>query len=98
MEQKMDLICKKCGLLNEFHIIKKSTQHTAYCNGCNSYLKNIPQDDMSKICCYWGKKYKGEKISNIEDHKYLRWCLENMTTLNYKYITAIEMQLKKIEP
>ena len=94
----MDLVCEKCGLMNEFDIITKQTQHTAYCKGCGAYLKNIPQSDMSKIACYWGKKYKGEKIANIEDHKYLRWCLENMTSLNYKYITAIEMQLKKIEP
>ncbi len=98
MEQKMDLLCTKCGLMNEFHVIEKSNQHTAYCNGCNSYIKNIPQSDMSKICCYWGKKYKGVRIAEIEDHKYLRWCIENMTGLNYKYITAIEMRLKEIEP
>jgi len=80
----MGLNCKKCGLVNEFELITKSNQHTAYCKKCGSYLKNIPQSDMSKLACYWGKKFKGTPIAQIEDYKYLRWCLENVEALAKK--------------
>lgn len=46
----------------------------AYCNQCQSYIKNIPYD---KPKLYVGK-YKGIPIDEIEDFRYLKWALENL--------------------
>jgi hypothetical protein len=67
----MDIVCNKCGLVNDYRTEKKSNNLVAYCNGCDAYIKNIPQD-VPKL--YVGK-YKGIPISDIEDLSYLKWAV-----------------------
>lgn len=67
----MDIVCNKCGLINDYHVIEKANNKVAYCNGCESYIKNIPHD-VPKL--YVGK-YKGIPISEIEDLNYLKWAV-----------------------
>lgn len=67
-----DIVCKKCGLVNEYKVIDKNGQKTAWCNGCDAWIKNIPH---AEPMMYFGK-YKGAKIFEVTDRQYLQWCLE----------------------
>jgi uncharacterized protein (DUF3820 family) len=70
-----DVICQKCGSANDYHIIPKAFNHTAYCNLCNSYIKNLPQD--KPLTLPFGK-YKGTLLTDMvtnEQIKYLQWII-----------------------
>lgn len=69
--------CLRCGSVDDYHIIEKSGQKTAYCNGCGKYIKNIPYS--KKLCFYFGK-YKGVNFTefNTPQHMaYLQWVKSN---------------------
>lgn len=69
-----DIVCRQCGTLNDYHVIEKGVQHTAFCNSCGAYIKNIPY--ATKLCLYFGR-YKEVDLNdfNTPDHiSYLRWC------------------------
>ncbi len=88
----MDIVCAKCGSINDYHIIRKSNNEVAYCNGCQAYIKNIPHD---KPKLYVGK-YKGIPIDEIEDIPYLKWALGTLQlTTNIKM--AIQSRITTFE-
>ncbi len=91
-----DIICTNCGSINDYNVIVKSNQHTAYCNGCKKYIKNIPQEKTENLTMYFGK-FKGQKINEIQDKQYLEWVLRASETLNEKYRTAIQERIDDIE-
>ena len=70
----MEIKCLKCGAENKYHVIEKANNKVAYCDNCDSYIKNIPHD-VPKL--YVGK-YKGIPIDEIEDLNYLSWALETL--------------------
>lgn len=45
---------------------------------------------------YFGK-FKGQKISEIQDSQYLEWVLRASETLNEKYRTAIQERIDDIK-
>lgn len=45
---------------------------------------------------YWGGKYIGTPISEIQDPAWLRWCVKNMKCLNHRYRQAMKDQIEKI--
>jgi hypothetical protein len=68
-----NVTCNNCGVIDDYNVIEKSGQRTAYCNGCGKYIKNIPY--ATKICLYIGK-YSGIDLNdfNTPEHiNYLRW-------------------------
>lgn len=68
-----DIICQNCGSINDFHTIMKSNQNTAWCNGCDKFIKNISQGKPPVI--HFGK-YKGRLISTMvlkDEIQYLEW-------------------------
>ena len=70
----MEIICNKCGSINDYRTIMKSGQNTAWCNGCDSYIKNIPQN---KPKLYFGK-YKGLFVHQMtlpEHRNYFNWLI-----------------------
>jgi hypothetical protein len=77
----MEIICKKCGLINDFRTELKNNQNTAWCNGCGSFLKNIP---YAKPALYFGK-FKGRTIESMtskEESQYLHWLINSDFRLN----------------
>jgi hypothetical protein len=66
-----ELICKKCGSIDDYEIRNAGPHHTAYCNGCGAYIKHVAVNEPQ---FYFGK-YKGELVSEITDKQYLEWCL-----------------------
>lgn len=77
-----DVICHNCGSVNDYHVVKKSNQETAYCNSCELYIKNLPQGGEPTL--YFGK-YTGRTIVSMvseEELRYLNWLLTSPNTKN----------------
>jgi uncharacterized protein (DUF3820 family) len=68
----MELVCRKCGSINDYSTEMKSGQNVATCNACGSFIKNIPYREPA---LYFGK-YKGRAIKDIPDPNYLQWVLD----------------------
>lgn len=91
IKTEMEITCKKCGC-TEYHIIEKTNQHTAYCNNCSSYIKNVPYQPAQ----FYVGKYKGRTVESMTTKKellYLEWWLENIAKGSLK--EAIIKQLEK---
>ena len=68
--------CTKCGSSN-YRVELRNIHKTAYCNSCDSYIKNIPQGLPQKL--YFGK-FKERLISSMntkEEVDYLKWLIAN---------------------
>jgi len=72
-----NVICKKCGSINDYRTVVKSKQHTCWCNGCSAFLGNKPQDNnIDDITMPFGK-WVGVRVVDVDD-KYLFWVYENI--------------------
>jgi hypothetical protein len=67
-----EIVCKKCGLIDDYFIVEKSGQQTCWCNGCTSFINNKMKDNFSPII-YFGK-FKGFHIEDVPKY-YLQWVL-----------------------
>lgn len=68
--------CKHCGLIDDFRIIRKSNQDTAWCNGCDASMGNAPQGGEPTL--YVGK-YKGRTIKSMitpDEVGWLKWFIK----------------------
>lgn len=86
-----DVICRKCGLVNDFMIKENGSHKTAFCNGCGAYIKHLAYQEPQ----FFFGKYKGTKISECDDKGYLEWVLEN-TRQSERYKTAIQERIEKL--
>lgn len=90
-----EIICNKCGSVDDFRVELKSNNQVAYCNSCGAYIKNIPYAEPS---FYFGR-YKGMKVSDLIDVKdvpYLEWYLLNIQKITPSMKDAIANQIQKI--
>ena len=88
----MEVVCNKCGLINDYKTQLKNNQNTAWCNGCGSFIKNIP---YSEPALYFGK-FKGRKIKSLttpEETQYLHWLLNSDFKLNKRLEVVIKEHL-----
>lgn len=67
-----DVTCHHCGLINDYKVIETKLHHTAYCNGCERFIKHVPHSTDTTI---WFGKYKGEGLADIfeKDAGYINW-------------------------
>ena len=68
-----NIICKKCGLVNDYRVEFRGGHKCAWCNGCGSFLKNIAHKEPQ---FYFGK-YKGLLISECTDVWYMEWAIKS---------------------
>ena len=87
-----DVVCQHCGLINDFRTIMKNGQKTAWCRGCDSFIKNIP---YAPPMFYFGK-YKGTKISECTDIQYLYWGLKK-GLFKGGIKTAVEQRVEELD-
>ncbi len=85
--------CNKCGSENDYYTELKANNNVARCNKCNSFIKNIPY--QNEAIFYFGK-YKGKKVSEIEDIDYLKWVLKEIKP-SLSMRTAIQKQISNFE-
>jgi hypothetical protein len=86
------VVCKNCGLVNDYHTRQNAQHLEAICNGCDKHIKFLP----SKEPALYVGKYKGIPISKIEDLNYLQWALGTLK-LSAHVRTAIETQIRSLE-
>lgn len=74
-----DIICNKCGSVNDYRVNVTDLHHTAYCNGCDNYIKHLPKPDKEHVI-YFGK-YKGTALKDFtsKDHvSWLQWAIKSV--------------------
>jgi hypothetical protein len=94
-----DIVCQKCGVINDVTVTPKSNQWVATCNACGSFIKNVPHPD-SEIAIWFGK-YRGKLIKDYnipEEIDYLKWVRNTPDIwnqkLNQRTRDAITLKLK----
>lgn len=88
----MPVICNKCGSIDDYTTEQKANNLVATCNGCDSFIKNIPHD---KPKFYFGK-YKDIPIADISDLQYLVWARDNMNKINNRTRNAINDRINDL--
>jgi len=92
----MDITCQRCGLVDDYYVKESGPHKSAYCNGCDNYIKHLPQNNEIKIVPFG--KYKGREISSMcsnEELRYLQWFVEmpdlrdNVKTAINKYLLSV---------
>jgi uncharacterized protein (DUF3820 family) len=64
--------CPKCGSSN-YRVEQRNIHQTAFCNDCDSYIKNLPQGKPTTL--FFGK-YNGRTLDSMidaEEIRYLKW-------------------------
>lgn len=67
------IVCRSCGSVDDYQIIEKNGQKTAWCKSCDSWIKNIPYSEPS----LWFGKYSGTPVNDIADLSYMEWLIKN---------------------
>jgi hypothetical protein len=91
--QRKQIVCTKCGSVDDYRTELKANNLTAYCNGCDSFITNIPYQPAT---FYFGK-YKGVPIDTIEDLSYLQWAIKNIQKLSAHLREAIERRISSLQ-
>jgi uncharacterized protein (DUF3820 family) len=98
----MELVCNSCGSIDDYHTkeqhytIKTGERRThlqAICNGCDSFIKNLPQLHKPQTFIPFGK-YKGSHTFQITDADYLNWLVSVVDNPRLKI--AIEIRIKEL--
>lgn len=92
---KEDITCIKCGLVNDCYTYERGPHIGARCNGCDTFIKWIPQNNPNFIIPFG--KFKGRELSSMKlDHEvgYLQWLLSTDIKLNLR--KKIEDHLKTV--
>lgn len=90
-----EIICTRCGSVNDYRTEQAGPHIKAVCNGCDSYLKMLPQQNEPEL--YFGK-YKGRKLSSLvekEELGWIQWAVRNCTNLKNSQVTQFTTHLKK---
>ena len=73
----MDVICTKCGLINDYKTVKGGQDVlSAYCNGCEEFIIILP-DNRPILIMPFGK-HKGRKLEDLvekDEIQYLNWLV-----------------------
>lgn len=85
--------CTNCGLIDDFYVIEKSNQKTAYCNGCSKYIKNIPYTEPR----FFVGKYKDVPIKQINDLSYLEWAYNNMKKMSENVRSSVKDRINELK-
>ncbi len=89
-----EIICSKCGLINEYRTVPSGPHLKAICNGCDRYIKFISKP-KNEVVIYFGK-YSQTAVKDIMDRNYLHWLYENHKTLKPRLREAIKIQIDKL--
>ncbi len=91
----MEIICKKCGSVDDYKTSQSGMHVRADCNQCGAYIKFLPQSYPEPIKLHFGK-YAGQKIADITDRDYLQWAFDKLHDLNLKTKQALKNRLNQL--
>lgn len=89
-----DIICLKCGSVNEYYTLQKNIHLTAFCSVCKSYIQHLPGG--GKPTLHFGK-YKDRTIESMvekDEVNYLHWLIKSDIKLTSTLNEAIKKHLK----
>jgi len=92
------IVCTRCGLVDDYRTEKSGPHIKAICNGCDRYIKFLPQGNEEPTL-HFGK-YKTRTIKSMtspDETSYLRWILGNLPKLGNVLRTAITDHLINTE-
>jgi hypothetical protein len=92
-EHTKQIVCINCGSIDDYRTEMKANNLTAYCNGCDRFITNIPYKDAQ---FYFGK-YKGIPVANITDLSYLQWAINNIPKLSAHMRAAIHQRIYELK-
>jgi len=87
--------CTKCSSL-DYRVEQRSIHKTAYCNHCDSYIRNLPQGKPAML--FFGK-FKDREISTMtskEEVDYLVWMTKKLDIKPNSLKEAIQNHLSKV--
>lgn len=90
--EKIQVTCPKCGS-SDYRIEPRGIHKTAFCNDCDSYIKNLPQGVPTTL--FFGK-YNGRTIESMvhpEEVRYLQWLVAKPDLKPNSLKLAIEKHL-----
>jgi len=90
MEQ---IVCRACGVVDDYRIIEKSNQKTCWCNSCDSWIKNIPYTEPS----LWFGKFSGTPIKDIIDLSYLEWLINDAVVKSGRIRRSITERIEELK-
>lgn len=91
------IVCKRCGLVDDYRTEQAGPHIKAICNGCDQYIKFLPQGHEPTL---YFPKYKGRTVKSMNDPEeinYLKWLLGNVTKLDASLANAITEHIEKWE-
>lgn len=65
-----EIICKKCGSVNDFSVSKPSIHYRADCKSCGAWITNISENKPIQI--YFGR-FKGRFLNSMGSTDELQW-------------------------
>lgn len=71
-----DIVCQKCGTIDDFKVGKSGPNITARCNTCGYWITNLTTNQP--VILNFGK-YKGREVISLksdEEIRYLQWLVE----------------------
>jgi hypothetical protein len=90
-----EVICKRCGLVDDYRTEVAGPHIKAICNGCGRYIKFLSQGKQLTALPFG--KYKGREIESMtqqQEVQYLYWILANVAKLNQSLKDTITNHLK----
>jgi uncharacterized protein (DUF3820 family) len=91
-----DVVCNRCGLVNDYTTREAGPHVSAVCNGCDRFIKHIPQD--KPFLLPFGK-YKGTPLTDMvtdDQVKYLHWlkgvAKENLALKIDQHLKTLEVR------
>jgi hypothetical protein len=91
-----DIICQNCGSVNDYYVKEAGPHKSAYCNGCDRYIKHLPQNNPISVLPFG--MYKGREIKTMiadREIQWLNWILQK-PDIKQNLKTAIEDHLKRV--
>jgi hypothetical protein len=87
-----DIICQRCGSINDYRTVVSGPHIKAICNGCDRYIKFIPKNEID-YCPKCGE------VGSLSTEEY--GCFHTITRCSnceYSDITNINKALSDVEP
>lgn len=87
-----DIVCQRCGSVNDYRAVNSGPHIKAICNGCDRYIKFIPKNEVD-FCPKCGE------VNSLKTEEYGSFhTITKCSNCEYSDITNINKALSDVEP